>query len=58
MQKLRMEMRKLTVGVCQLLRVRWDKLKKDQTESFCLVFLDVFCEFVYANTIIFFNLGE
>ena len=48
-------MRQLTVSAYPLLWIRWEKLKKDQTEYSCLLFLnDVLCcvvtEFVYANT--------
>ena len=60
MHKLRMEMRQPTVSACPLLWIRWEKLKDIKLNIFayfswmcCLV-----TEFVYANTIILFNLSE
>ena len=59
MHKLRMEMRQPTVSACPLLWIRWQKLKEIKLKILayyreCVVVT----EFVYANTIILFNLGE
>ena len=54
-------MRQPTVSACPLLRVRWQKLKKIKLNIlayFCWIMCCVVTEFVYANTIILFNLGE
>ena len=60
MHKLRMEMRLPTA--CERMPITVDTLgeiKRDQTENSCLLFVSVVVtEFVYANTIIPFNLGE
>ena len=60
MHKFRMEMRQPTVSACQLLWIRWEKLKMIKLKI--LVYFSWMCcvvtEFVYADTIILFNLGE
>ena len=60
MHKLRMETRQLTVSACPLLWIRWEKLKEIKLNS--LAYFSWMCcvvaEFVYANTIILFNLCE
>ena len=57
MHKLRMKIRQPTVS--PLLWIRWEKLKEIKLK-FLLTFREcvVVTEFVYANTIILFNLGE
>ena len=59
MHKLRMEMRQPTVGACPLLWIRWEKLKEIKL-NILLTFRECVAVtgFVYANTIILFNLGE
>ena len=53
-------MRQPTVSACPLLWIRWEKLKEIKLKI--LAYFSWMCcvvtEFVYANTIIFFNLGE
>ena len=60
MHKLCIEMRQPTVSACPLLWISWEKLKEINHKV--IAFLNVLCcvvtEFVYANTIILFNLGE
>ena len=55
-----MEMRQPTVSACPLLWIRWEKLKEIKLKI--LAYFSWMCgvvtEFVYANTIILFNLGE
>ena len=59
MHKLRMEMRQPTVSACPLQWIRWEKLK-DIKLKMLAYFREcvVVTEFVYANIIILFNLGE
>ena len=60
MYKLRMEIRQPTVSACHLLWIRWEKLEEIKLNILAYAFREcvVFIEFVYANTIILFNLGE
>ena len=63
MHKLHMGMRQPTVGIYPLLWIRWEKLKEIKLKIlaysvFVNVLTVVVTAFVYANTIILFNLGE
>ena len=60
MHKLHMEMRQPAVSACPITVDMLREIKRDQTENSCLLFVNVLLSpcFVYANTIILFDLGE